>query len=217
MTTANRNPGQCGMAAIAFAMMSIAIVPIVGLSIDVGLLYAVKTKLSAAVDAGALAGARSLSQGGNTAAQTASAQATAANYIRGNFPTGYYLTSNLTIPASAVDTRQANTRTITTSASVQAPLYFLHWFSSNNVTVNASATAIRRDVNVVMVVDRSGSLQASGSCGAPRAAAVNFSDKFAEGRDNLGLVTFASSAFADFTLGNNFKSASPSVATMLNG
>lgn len=217
MSSQKKNSNERGIALIAFAAMAVGVVPIVGLSIDVGTLYTVKTKLSAAVDAGALAGAKALAEGADPGTQTTNAQTIAREYVQANFPVGYMATSNLIIPTPTVDTGVGNRRTVIVSASAEAPLYFLHWFSSNNVVVQASATTVRRDVNVSLVVDRSGSLQASGSCGALKAAAAGFVDKFAEARDNVGLVTFASSAFVDFVIGNNFKSASPSVNDLLSG
>src|SRR4029077_6606583 len=39
--------------------------------------------------------------------------------------------------------------------------------------------------------------------------------KFANGRDNVGLVTFASSSRKDFPIANDFQTASPSVPTIL--
>ena len=74
----------------------------------------------------------------------------------------------------------------------------------------------RRDVNIAMVVDRSGSLQSSGSCGAVRQASINFANKFAETRDNLSLVTFASSTHTDYQIGNTFLTGTPNMITTLN-
>ena len=61
-------------------------------------------------------------------------------------------------------------------------------------TISTSSTAQRRDINVMFVMDRSGSLTNSGSCAPLKAAAVDFVNKFAETRDNVGLITFATSS-----------------------
>jgi hypothetical protein len=71
-------------------------------------------------------------------------------------------------------------------------------------------------VNVAIVMDRSGSLQASASCAPLKAAAVGFVGKFANARDNLSLITFASSSRADFPIANDFQTANPSVPTILS-
>ncbi|MBI1786895.1 MAG: VWA domain-containing protein [Acidobacteria bacterium] len=77
--------------------------------------------------------------------------------------------------------------------------------------------ATRGDVNLILVVDRSGSLASSGSCDPMKAAAIGFVNKFSEGRDNVGLVTFARSSTKNFPAAMNFKTASPSVTDMVNG
>ncbi len=198
------------------ALMFVAAIPMAGLAIDVSIMYMAQSRLQAAVDAGALAGARSLARGNNSAAQQASAQTAAQNYLAANFPAGYLGTSLLTVPVPTIDVTQPNIRIVTVSASVHVAEVFLRWFGGTATTVRASAVATRRDVNVMIVMDRSGSLALSGSCTPLKAAAVSFSDKFAEGRDNVGLITFASSSRVDFGLANNFKTASPSVASTIN-
>jgi hypothetical protein len=102
------------------------------------------------------------------------------------------------------------------SATVNVPLYFLRWLNSSSQAVSATATAVRRDVNVSIVMDRSGSLALSGSCIPLQQAASSFVNQFANGRDNVGLVTFATSSRPDFPIANDFLSASPSVPSILN-
>ena len=104
---------------------------------------------------------------------------------------------------------------MTVTASVVFPGLILKYMTGPT-TVNASAAVTRKDVNVMMVIDRSGSLQTSGSCGGVRAAASNFVDKFASGRDNVGLVTFAFSTDVSFPIANTFQTASPNVKTLIN-
>jgi len=198
------------------AVMLVFIIPLIGLSVDAGILYAVKTKLSMACDAGALAGAGALSRGMSDAAQQASAQAVAVEYILMNFPNNYFGTPAPNPPAPTIDESVPNQRSVTVTASVSVPLYFLRWLGQSSQTVNASATAVRRDVNVAFVMDRSGSLALSGSCVPLQQAATFFVNNFANGRDNVSLVTFASSSRPDFPMANNFLSASPSVPSILS-
>ena len=104
-------------------------------------------------------------------------------------------------------------RSITSTASVDLPFTFLRLLTLDHITLRASAKATRRDVNVMIVMDRSTSLTNSGSCEPLKAAAVNFVEKFAESRDNLGLVTFATSSRVDVHLTQSFKTP---VETTLN-
>src|SRR5579864_8677789 len=209
-----------GISLIFTAMTLVFIVPMVGLAIDAGILYTVKGKLQMAVDAASLAAARALSRGNDDATQQNNAKAVAEEYVLLNFPSGYFNVATPTFgPGNngiSVDESVANQRSVSVTASVTAPLYFLRWLGDNNTTVSATATAVRRDVNVVIVMDRSHSLANSGSCTPLKAAAVSFVSKFANGRDNLGLVTFATSSMPDFPIANDFDTAATNVTTILN-
>jgi len=209
-----------GISLIFTAMTLVFIVPMVGLAIDAGILYTVKGKLQMAVDAASLAAARALSRGNDDATQQNNAKAVAEEYVLLNFPSGYFNVATPTFgPGNngiSVDESVANQRSVSVTASVTAPLYFLRWLGDNNTTVSATATAVRRDVNVVIVMDRSHSLANSNSCTPLKAAAVSFVSKFANGRDNLGLVTFATSSMPDFPIANDFDTAATNVTTILN-
>ena len=69
--------------------------------------------------------------------------------------------------------------------------------------------------NIMLVMDRSRSMDVSGSCDDMRAAAIGFVTKFAPGRDNLGLVTFATSSFIAFPMENSFATANPTLETII--
>ena len=209
-----------GISLIFTAMTLVFIVPMVGLAIDAGILYTVKGKLQMAVDAASLAAARALSRGNDDTSQQNNATAVAQEYVLLNFPSGYFNVATPTFGTNnsgiSIDESVANQRSVSVTAYVNAPLYFLRWLGTNNTTVSATATAVRRDVNVVVVMDRSGSLTISNSCTPLKGAAVSFVNKFANGRDNMALVTFATSSTPDFLIADNFQTASPSVPTILN-
>jgi Mg-chelatase subunit ChlD len=185
-------------------MIVFVLLPAAGLAVDVGMLYLAQSMLSAAVDASVLAGARALSRGADDAAQRSNAEATANTYFRADFPPGYLWSTGLDISSTAA-TDATNLRSITTNASVNVPLIFMRFFRVDGTTVRASAKATRRDVNVMIVLDRSGSLANSGACAPLKAAAAGFVDKFAETRDNLGLITFATSSRVDYAPAQTFK------------
>jgi len=185
-------------------MIASLLLPAAGLAIDVGMMYLVETLLSAAADAATLAGARALSRGSDDASQRANAESTANAYFHANFPNGYLWTNNLQLTSTAA-TDSTFLRSITTTASVNLPLIFMRLFGISGTTVRASAKSTRRDVNVMIVMDRSGSLANSGACTPLKAAAVNFVDKFAETRDNVGLITFATSSRVDVAPATTFK------------
>lgn len=216
MRKLSSNKKRRGAVLLLVTLAMVFVLPIIGLAVDVTLLYMIKTRLSAAVDGGALAAARSLSRGVDLASQTTAASNTAVAYFRANFPQGYLMTPDTSPnPTVLVDASVMNLRTVTIDATVQAPMYFLRLLGFTEAPVRAYGQASRRDVNIVLVLDRSGSLQTSGYCDDLIDAATKFSNKFAEGRDNLGLVTFARSSTINFPLANNFKSASPSVSGII--
>src|ERR1035438_1920231 len=205
-------------------------IPMVGLTIDTTMLYVDKTRLQGAVDGAALAAAKSLARGTTDAAQQASAAQAAATYVYLNYAPTLFLTTNIQVtpvsPYSSGDViineSVANQRTVTVVAHATVPTLFMRYLHFTSTTFAASATVTRRDVNVMMVVDRSGSLQSSGSCGAVAQAAINFVNKFANGTDYVGLVTFAATTHADFplppngTTPSNFLTATPSVPTLID-
>jgi Mg-chelatase subunit ChlD len=200
-TSTKRAEPSRGIAIILTTLTVSVTLPLVGLGFDVGTLYLIKSKLGAAADSAALAGARALSQGATPAAQTASAVATAQNYFSGNFPTAYWNTKDATATVAVDDTSTPDYRTVTVNATVQAPLYFLRVLNQQYSTITVSAQAGRRDVLLMMVLDRSSSMNAvvagtgQTACALMQADASAFVNFFAPGRDQLGLVAFGSSVY----------------------
>jgi hypothetical protein len=181
------------------------------------------------VDAAALAGARALSQGATPSAQASSAQAAATKFFNANFPAGYWATTNIQFANPTVDSSSVpNYRTVTTSATLNAPLYFLRALGQNTTTIAASSQAGRRDVVLMLVLDRSSSMnlafQGTTACAILKTDAVQFLSYFAPGRDMVGLVVFGSSVFtypptASFTTpdGNGNTVASLIIAVTCGG
>ncbi|MDW8130790.1 MAG: VWA domain-containing protein [Bryobacterales bacterium] len=215
MAISKRKRRQRGVILIMLTLVLMVILPMAGLAFDVGLLYLIRTKLSAALDAAVLAGARSLSRGMDLASQIESARQTATQYFRANFPEGLYGTSNLTFSATVQETGY-RTRTVSGVASVTAPLYFLRLLGQNTATMSARATASRRDVNLILVLDRSGSIEQGGATTAVKNSAISFVSKFAEGRDRVGLVSFSGNYRIDFAPSMTFKTSNPSIMDRIN-
>ena len=189
-----------GFAVILTTLSLVLLIPMVGLAIDVSVLYMIRAKLSGAVDAAVLAGAQSLANGGDAATQRASAQDAATRFFNANFPTGYWGTTSVNFPAPVIDDSSTlNYRTVSATASATAPLYFLRVFGTDTTTVAISAQAGRRDALVMLVLDRSGSMlnpfQGTTACAIMKQDAAQFLTYFAPGRDMLGLAIFGASSF----------------------
>jgi nucleoid DNA-binding protein len=95
------------------------LIPMVGLAIDGGGAYLVKSKLSSAVDGAALAAGRLMGTppGASVATQISYASTTAQQFLAANFPTNFFLARN----SSAAET-SASIRVRTTPIHVTRPM-----------------------------------------------------------------------------------------------
>lgn len=193
------------------------LIPLIGICIDGAFIYLMKARLSAAVDAAALATGRSLNVGQSDSAQVTNAIQMGQLYFTANFPP-MVITRNgqtVTIAGNAtisVNETVAHVRTVSVTASANFPLFFLPILGYPSQLVSATGQATRRDANIMLVLDRSGSMNnAAGSCGVLVASAQNFVNQFVDGRDRLGLVTFQNGANVDYSPTLYFKSSSPSL------
>jgi len=197
MPNQQRSSREKGISLIVAGLALFFIVPAVGLVIDVGVLYSVKARFQGAVDGAALAAARALNLGQTTAAQATSAQNNAVDWFYANFPTGSWGTTNTLMSQSTVnvfdDPNNAHVRNVTVTATTTVPTYFMGWFSAYSTTISATGNASRRDVVVMMVLDRSGSM--GGACSTMVTAAKLFTGQFAAGRDQIGLVSFSDNVY----------------------
>ena len=187
-TRPSSNKHERGASLILFTFLTVLVViPMIGLAIDGSILFWTKAKLSAAVDAAALAAGRNPAADPNTIA---------AQYVNANFPPGWQGTT-LSMPPPVVDFPQQSTRRVTVNASVTVPAYFMGILGHKTSTVSAAAASSRRDANIILVLDRSGSMGGA-ACSTMKASAQTFVNYFADGRDRLGLVTFTAGANSDF-------------------
>jgi Flp pilus assembly protein TadG len=244
---------QNGQALIMFTMMvATVLIPIVGLAIDGSRGYLVRLKLSSAVDGGSLAAARLLGTGADAATQLANAKATATLFVNANFPAKFFGADlaaggpdvcvddgkDTTDPckvgaANGGTVKTFKVRTVVVRASAQMPTFFMRIFGMPLATVSSNGVASRRDVRVVLVMDRSSSMSTyyTGLNQTPDSIndlALRFVNSFSGsadlgGRDEMGLVVFGGSAivaypprdiakdYADYTQftppNNNFKLA----------
>src|ERR1039457_1135992 len=182
LTSDSRNRRRkAGSAMVMFTLMlPFVLIPLVGLAIDGTMMYSVKAKLQAAVDGGAIAAAQSSNSGLTFAVQKATAEKTAHQFIRANIVvtgtgvSGYWGAYNLndaTCDATgqpvtgganpcvvAAEDNANKRRTVAVSASVQVPLLFMRILGFTSGKVSVKGTAARRDVVMVLVLDRSSSM-----------------------------------------------------------
>ncbi len=210
-------PKRRGVILVFTALALLALIGLVGLAVDMGVAYFLQARLSQAADAAALAGARSLSRGADLSTQASNAQAVATRYFNANFPSGFWgCTTSLQTPLVTAYNPSDSTHTdnkvryVTIRASATAPLYFMRALGLNTTTIGTSAQAARRDANIMIILDRSGSMSAAVS---QLVTSANwFVNQFAPGRDKVGLVTFGGS----YSLVKPTLTSIPSVTAAIN-
>jgi Flp pilus assembly protein TadG len=220
-----RKSRQKGTALFLGTLSLVFIIPMVGLVIDVGILYSAKSRMQASVDGAALAAARALNVGQSTAAQATSAKQNAVNWFYANFPTGNWSTTNTLMDTTDThvhvydDPSNPNLRRVDVTATTTVPTWFMRWFNIDSTTITVNGNASRRDVVAMLVLDRSGSMCTVGGithqpcskanstypCRAMIDAAKIFTGQFAAQRDRIGMVTFSSGSYVDHAPDVNFQ------------
>ena len=189
-----------GMTVMLTAVMLIFILPMVGLAIDVGVLYMIRNKMSAASDAAALGAARGLNVSGTASDQRVAAEKSATTFFQANFPDGYLGTTNRDLKVTF--TPDLSILTVKVKATVQAPTFFMKTlslignFNLDFVPVAGSGTATRRNTNLILLLDKSGSL--SSACTDMKNGATTFVNLMSKEFDTVGLITFSDTAYDDY-------------------
>ncbi len=203
-----KNRKQRGFTLILYILMLTFMVAAAGLAIDVGSIYMVKARLSAAVDGAALAAGRSVNLTDSVATATTAAQSAATQFFNANFPAGYMNTLGTPVvtPTFAQETDNNGLPTgvldITVTASVSAPTYFMQIFCVTNLTcvssinIGDTGVASRRGVVMILVLDQSSSMNTAAdpitgltACQAMVQAAQNFITLFSP-FDTIGMIKF---------------------------
>jgi hypothetical protein len=180
-----------------------------GLSLDAGLLYVTKARLTAAVDGACLAGMKNLQQG-----QTA-ASSVATNIFNATFG------SNPPTPTITFPTDSSGNQQVKVTATKSVRTLFMR-LSPGFATIPVSATAVSTRGKLIMtiVLDRSGSMcggtvpckhgetgtdQGGQALQAAVPVFVNNFDDTANTGDEVGLVSFSSNATIDYAVNYGFK------------
>lgn len=184
---------------VGIASLVFIIVPMSGLAIDVGIIYAVRSRLQASVDGAALAAARALVLGQTITSQESTARQNAVNWFYANFPNGTWATTGTVMGTSNVaidDTSVPNLAKIQITATTVVPTWFLKYLNFSTTNLGVIGQSSRRDVVAMMVLDRSGSMTSTvGACASLITAGKIFTGQFAAGRDRVGLISFSDNVY----------------------
>lgn len=178
---------QTGVVAVAFGLMIPVVIGAVGLSVDMAQAYLVKARLSAALDAAALAAAATGSDSESEIQDKVDA------FMEANYPEGRIGTKiNVDVLIDGDE--------LTVSATARLNTSFMKVFGYDTVDVDAQ-TIVQREVRgleVVMVLDNTGSMSTNDNIGTLKTATANFIEiLFASVSEpelvKVGLVPYASS------------------------
>lgn len=184
---------QRGSIVIMVALSLAVLLAAVGLAVDSGVAYTVRDKLNAATDAASLAAARAVSQGKDETAQRNNAQQAAMRFFYANFPAGYLGSTATLDPPSVVFNN--GMVTIKISAKATLPISLSGMLGYSPLLPGVTSTAVRKDLDMAVVLDTSGSLAGSGA--NVIASAQTFLNQFNTDQDRVGLMHFSYGAVID--------------------
>ncbi len=181
-------------------MMAAAMLPVLaalGSAVDFGRIYLVRSQMQAGVDSAALAGARSFS---NTSTGDAGRDRQVELYFQENFPSGYMGSPDVMPEPTFEVINEVNVTTVTASVDVPMTFMKIFGFTTQHIEVTARAELQPRPLEVMVVLDNTGSMQtkdvgAGSRMDALKNAMYTFIDTLHQGsfrRDELamGFVTY---------------------------
>lgn len=211
-----------GFVTIYVVFTSLVLIPVVGLAIDFSVLYNVKARLQTAVDAGAIAAGYTLQRTTNMTdpVQIAAIDSTATAFFNANYPTQYWGSTQASYSVTPSEDAASKVRSIQVQATEYVPLLFLRVLGLSQSTVAAAATVKVRFLTMMIVVDRSGSVNRAGNRPVIESALTEFigtsgTSPFVDGRDVIGLGSFGGTWAEDLAPTTSFRSGVPSINTVI--
>lgn len=178
---------RLGVVALSFGLMVPVVVSAVGVSVDIGRSYLVKERLSHALDAAALAAAANASEDDAVVKQKVK------DFLNANYPEGKLGTIE--------DIKIVNTpTTLTVDATAQLDTSFMRVAGIKTIDVAETAEVTKeiKAIEVVLVMDITGSMSTNNNIATLRTAASNFVTTMFDRVTNtddikIGLTPFSSS------------------------
>jgi Mg-chelatase subunit ChlD len=173
----------------------VVVLGMAGLAVDLGRGYLERYRLGRAVDAGVLAAGRSMRLGQNAARSEATSVARLNGVEEGNAGVKTSI---------AFSTNAYGENTVTMTASKPVPTIFMRILGQYEMDVAVAATAAVAPVDMVLVLDQSGSLRTQGAWNSLRQASRSFVQHFEDRIDQVGLVSFQVRAVNRFQMSHSF-------------
>lgn len=186
-----------GNFAIMFALASIPIIIAAGAAVDISRAYIVENRLKAALDAAALA------VGGATGKTQAQLEAIAQSYFNANYPA-----DKLGVPGAVSVVLDGNTVTLSADADLPTSIMGIAGINSLDIGATSQVTRMGKKLEVVLVLDNTGSMGSGGRMTVLKAAAKDLIDTVSGAALNPGDVKVAIVPFnVDVNVGTSNENA----------
>ena len=190
---------EAGTVLIAFALFLFILLGFCALGMETGRWYMVRAELSKSVDAAALVAAKNISNPFVTPSTLA------LEFAAANFPNGYLGTPSSGAGRATFTATVIGNDKVQVDGNVSATAILAKLFGANLVPTTSRGVGQKKEVEIMLVLDRSGSMS-----GTPisrlKTAATTFVNLFqgTQDKDKMGLVSFATSVTIARTLGINY-------------
>ena len=198
-----RTKHEKGAVLVMVAMLLMSLLGFSALGMEAGRWFLVRAELSKSVDAAALLGAKNISN------PYATTQEAATEFFNANFPAGYLGTPGSGNGSVAFTCTVDNaTQKVTVNGSVSAMAIMAQILGFNMVPVNSMGVAQKKEVEIMLVLDRSGSMGQGNPTAISqlKTAASSFVKYFidTQDKDKMGMISFATTVTVDQPLGINY-------------
>jgi Flp pilus assembly protein TadG len=214
---------RSGFVTVYMVFAAFTLIPMAGLAIDFGVLYNVKGRLQRACDAAVIGAGSEVQRSTDVTdpTQLANLKNAVLRFFNANFLPAPWASSQLSYSSSITQDATTKVRQVTVTAVYSVPMIFMRVLHISNSQVGASATANIRFVNLMIVVDRSGSVQRTGGgttieTDLQQFVATSGTSIFVNGRDVVGMVSYGSNYNLDFAPVSTFQTSSPSIGTAIS-
>lgn len=168
---------QRGSYAVIFAISLVPILIAIGAAVDLSQAYIVKQRLTRALDAAGLA------VGGVTGQSTADLRTMAQSFFDANYPA-----SKIGVPAALTVTPNGNNITLGVTATMPTSIMGIVGINALNIGATSTITRMGKKLEVVLVLDTTGSMSSSSKLTTMKTAAADLIDTVAAAALNLGDV-----------------------------
>lgn len=184
-----------GSYAIIFAIAIVPLLVAIGAAIDISQAYVVKQRMIKALDAAGLA------VGGTTGLTTAQLQAMAQDFFDANYPA-----TKMGIPGTVSVSQTGQVVSLSVAASMPTSIMGIVGIDTMNIAANSQITKMGKKLEVVLVLDTTGSMSWSGKLSTMKTAAKNLIATVSAAAATPGDVKVAIVPFAvDVKVGTSHK------------